>query len=113
MKKIFKAVNIIALSISIASFICVVAFLLIFRSSSKVKYQTETIQVEGIEVIKRTANNQNTYYVENINGTIKFYVSLGFEIQNIEQNSVHLTIKNVDKSYIVVINDDGLATVTY
>ena len=54
-----------------------------------------------------------TYYGENINGTIKYFIVLAFDIFDLEQEPVHLTIKNTDKSYLIVINSNEQATITY
>lgn len=113
MKKIIKIVNITALTISLMTIVGMILFLVLFSSSPKVKTSTTNITIDGITLKKRTANEITTYYGENINGTIKYFIILAFDIFDLEKNSVYLTIKNTDKSYLIVVNGNKQAIVTY
>jgi len=113
MKKTTKIINITALTISILSILGIILFLTIFSSTPKVKVKVDTVTIDGVSLKKRTANNITTYYGENINGTIKYFIVLAFDIFDLEQEPIHLTIKNADKSYLIVINSNEQATITY
>lgn len=113
MKKLTKIINITALSISVISILGIILLLIIFSSTPKVKVNVNTMTVDGVSLRKRTANEITTYYGENINGTIKYFIVLAFDIFDLDHKPVYLTIKNSDKSYLIVINSNEQATVTY
>ena len=113
MKKFSKVVNIIAMTITGLTVILVLVFVAVFSTTPNVKTEESQLMVDDVLVTKRVVNQSTSYYTENVEENVSFFLILGFDLYDLENAPIHLTIKNVSQSYIVNVSTEQIATVVY
>lgn len=113
MKKFAKIVNITATAISAATLIALVLLVAIFSSSKDVEVEETIIIVEQINVTRRKANNNVSFYAENVNQNAHYYLVVAFELYEIENQNIYLTIKDTDTLYLISVNENQEASMVY
>lgn len=113
MKKFSKVVNIIAMTITGLTVILVLVFVAVFSTTPNVKTEESQLMVDDVLVTKRVVNQSTSYYTENVEENVNFFLILGFDLYDLENAPIHLTIKNVSQSYIVNVSTEQIATVVY
>lgn len=113
MKKFSKIINIVATTISVLSVVAVVILVAIFSSPVNVEVNETILTVETIEITRRKTNNRFSYYAKSDKHNTQFYLVVAFELYNIEEHDIHLTINETTMTYIININDEQMATIVY
>ncbi len=113
MKKFSKVINIIAMTISGLTLILVLVFVAVFSTTPNVKMEESQLMVDDVLITKRVVNQSTSYYTENVEKNVSFFLVLGFDLYDLEQAPIHLTIKNVSQSYIINVSIEEIATVVY
>lgn len=113
MKKFAKIINFIAMGISALTVVALFVFVAMFSTSPDVQTNESVLVVENVEITKKVSNKSVSYYASNVDKELSFLVALSFSLYDIEQNPIHFTIQNISNSYIININEVGIATVVY
>jgi len=113
MKKFSKVVNIIAMTISGLMLLLVLIFVAVYSTTPNIKTEESQLMVDDVMITKRVVNQSTSYYTENVEENISFFLILGFDLYDLENSPIHLTIKNASQSYIVNVSTEQVATVVY
>lgn len=113
MKNFSKVINIIAMTISGLTLVLLLVFIAVFSTTPSINTLESQITVDNVLITKRVVNQSTSYYTENVEENVPFFLILGFDLYEIEQAPIHLTIKNFSQSYIVNVSTEEIATVVY
>lgn len=113
MKRLSKIINIVATSISVLSVVAVVILVAIFSSPVNIDVSETILTVETIEITRRKTNERFSYYAAGEGHNAHFYLVVAFELFDIENHNIHLTVNEPSMTYIININDNQLATIVY
>lgn len=113
MKKFARVVNITATVISIITTLALVVLVAIFSFSKDVEVEETKLVVEQIEITRRKANNNISFYAENINRNAKYYIVVAFELYSLEEREIYLTINDTNSIYLIAVNNNQEASIVY
>lgn len=113
MKKFAKIVNIISFGISALTIAILVVLVALYSIPADIKVHESNIEINSVNITKRQSKKEVTYYATNLEKNMTFYVVLGFDLYDLEQHDIHLTIQDSSISYIVTVNKAGIASLVY
>lgn len=113
MKKFAKIVNITATAISAVTLIALVLLVAIFSSSKDVEVEETVITVEQIKITRRKVNDNVSFCAENVNQNAQYYLVIAFDLYEIENQNIYLTIKDSDIVYLISVNEKQEASIVY
>ncbi len=113
MKKFTKIVNITAMVISVCFLLIVVISIFAFSKSSKIDINETKVTIEQVELTRRKVNNNISFYAENVEKNSQYYVVMAFELYEIEDQSIYLTVKDSTAVYLITVNENSEASVVY
>lgn len=113
MKKFVKFVNITSAVISAITLLTVVILVAVFSSSKDVEFEETTLVIEQMEVTRRKTKDNVSFYAENVNRNVKYYIVVAFELYDMEGQSVYFTVNDKESVCLITVNENQEASVVY
>lgn len=113
MTKFEKIINGIAIGITVVLYSSIIVFVALFSTQADIVVEENVLQVDGIEVVKRKANQNVSFYSENADKNLTFYVIVAFDLYDLEKEQIYYTVSDEKQVYFITVNSNEEATVNY